>query len=389
MNILFYLHRFPGDGGIEKVTEYLANYFALEFNYNVSIIACFRQNEFNINNLDDKVNLYYLPVSNEILHLANIFELKKIIIQNKIDFIIFQDSYAPIEKLLYKLDQDLNVRVITVEHNTPDSYKSIKHNWQNLKLNSLRNIIKKIIYPYSYAYTYFYTKKRVVSLLKYSDKYIVLSKSFIPVLQKSFKIKYDTKIIAINNPLTAENNFFFTEKKENICLFVGRLTRQKGVDKLLKIWKMFVCKNPDWKLQIIGDGFMLKDINNYINEDKIENVELLGFQKNMNSYYEKASILCVTSIFEGWGLIIPEAMSYGVVPIAFHSYSSVYDLIDDSVNGCLVKPFDINDYVEKLHFLANDKVKRHAFAIASLEKSKVFDIKIIGENWKSVFEEQY
>ena len=65
-------------------------------------------------------------------------------------------------------------------------------------------------------------------------------------------------------------------------------------------------------------------------------------------YYKRASILCMISAFEGFPMVLPEAMNYKVIPIIFNSYSSAQDIIENEIDGFLIPPFDINKYQKKI-----------------------------------------
>ena len=75
--------------------------------------------------------------------------------------------------------------------------------------------------------------------------------------------------------------------------------------------------------------------------------------------FKLATILCMTSASESFGLVLVEAMSYGVIPFAFNSFPAVTDIIQNGINGFLVEPFDIEQYAERLltFCLVSDKEK--------------------------------
>ncbi len=78
----------------------------------------------------------------------------------------------------------------------------------------------------------------------------------------------------------------------------------------------------------------------------IPNIRFVGYQDPL-PYQLESSISCMTSLYEGWGMVLTEAMQCGAVPIAFNSFASVTDVIDHGRNGILVKPFSIKQYEKK------------------------------------------
>jgi glycosyltransferase involved in cell wall biosynthesis len=203
-----------------------------------------------------------------------------------------------------------------------------------------------------------------------SDSYILLSETFKQTLLDYYGIK-SKKIIAITNPISSEKQYKFkSQAKEKIVLFVGRLTKQKGVNYLIDIWKIIEKNHHDWKLMIIGDGEERNFIEKKISKYNLKNIHIEGYQSDVYSYYRKASILFMTSIFEGFGLVLAEAMSYGVVPIAFNSYESISDIIDHNFNGFSVSMYLIKERQAEIA-VANGNFDE---AIQFLEQAKKYAI---------------
>lgn len=110
---------------------------------------------------------------------------------------------------------------------------------------------------------------------------------------------------------------------------------------------------PDWHLDIVGDGpdaEMLKDSAQKLG---LSRIAFHGFQ-NPEPYYSRASVFCMTSTFEGFGLVLVEAMQHGCVPVAFDSYPAVRDIISHGENGILVPPFQEEIYSNALTSLINN-----------------------------------
>lgn len=145
-----------------------------------------------------------------------------------------------------------------------------------------------------------------------------------------------------------------------------------------------MCKlYPQWKLIIVGDG---PDKDVLINKAKdISNIEFKGYQ-DPREYYEKASIFCMTSIFEGFPMCLTEAMQFGCVPVAFDSFSAVYDIIKPGETGELVKSFDKKEYVGKLIHLIDDETYRKKLSKNAFQYVKRYDIANILPKWIELIE---
>ena len=127
----------------------------------------------------------------------------------------------------------------------------------------------------------------------------------------------------------------------------------------------------------------------YTSRRGIERVFFEGQQTNVEKYYKKASFICLTSQFEGWGMSLTEGMSFGCIPFTFDNYGAAYDIVDDNINGCLIHAFDLNEYANRLSVLMDDSSKREELSNAAREKSQMFSISTVVDKWENLFKEVY
>ena len=177
-------------------------------------------------------------------------------------------------------------------------------------------------------------------------------------------------------------------RKRKELLFVGRIELgQKRPDLLLKIWAKLEARFPEWSLRMVGGGdkndmLLLKTLAGTLG---LARVSFEGFQKP-GPYYREASIFCMTSAYEGFGLVLVEAASFGCVPVAFDSYAAVRDIIDDGENGALVPAFDLDAYAETLARLMLDDALRERLAKNALAQIPAkFSPEKIGAQWEALF----
>ena len=193
------------------------------------------------------------------------------------------------------------------------------------------------------------------------------------------------KLCAIFNPLTLINDGNEIIRKEKKILFVGRIEfGTKRVDLLLKIWDKLSRLNPDWSLHIVGTGSDYEEMKSIIRNKKIPNVFIHG-RKDPTELYKKSSILCLTSSYEGFGLVLTEAMTFGTIPFAFNSYASAGDIISNEKDGYLITPFDIEEYSSKIQLLINNENLRNQISRQALLKSNTFHIDKISKQWVQLF----
>lgn len=181
-------------------------------------------------------------------------------------------------------------------------------------------------------------------------------------------------------------------EKESPCLsslrnknvvFVGRLSLEKGVIRLLNIWKRVENLLPDVSLSIYGDGYMEKEMRSFIKEHHLNNVKMMGYCDNKEQIYKNADLLLMTSSTEGFGLVIIEAMYYGVPCIAFDCPVSPKEVIADS--GITIPCFDEDAYAQKVVEILKNTNSLQILQEKSIERAKSFYINKVTELWINMF----
>lgn len=388
MNILFITKNFY-IGGIAIVTAYLANKFQ-RAGHNVAIWNFTRTEISSQDKIDKNIKVefgYGLRPSNN-----NIKSLRAAIINNKIDVVINQTGLSFfLAYTVRKATKGLNVKLISVFHNDPSTNARIQS--VDIDIAKTNSAFKKHYLKIKRHLYKMITATSMRYVFHRSDIYVLLSKSFINGFKDFTGVKDTRKICSITNPITIDtsNYIFDTSKKQKDVVYVGRLDpNQKRVHRVLETWKLIEKKHSDWTLRIVGDGNERKELERLIEQYSMRNVRLEGF-KEPRPYYEKASVLLLTSEYEGFGLVIVEGMSFGVVPIVLGSYSAVHDIIEDDKDGfiipyCKQKGFVAKDMADKLEFLISNEDKRNEMAWAAIEKSKMFSIDKICDDWMNLFD---
>lgn len=166
-------------------------------------------------------------------------------------------------------------------------------------------------------------------------------------------------------------------RKERIILNVGRFIRSKHQADLIRVFSRITHKGIfDWKLVFLGDGAHLDDCMDLSNNLGLnDRVIFEGNVSNVESYYYKAEVFAFTSASEGFPNSLAEAMSAGCSVISFDCSAGPSDLIDDGINGFLVKSRDINEYEIKMARLLTDDKLRKAFSAKARDKMKEYDSK--------------
>lgn len=371
-NILFLMGTYPSYGGVEIVSTTLANQF-IEDGHQVTI-ASYKQplNEATQLNLSDQCDLLFL--SYPVLSIKNIKKLREYILSHQIEVLINQWVVPFYATMVWKIaTHGINCQVYSVHHNPPDT---------NMRIQSLKRQIElgKSYLRGVYGLVREVSRLSLAFCIKNSHQFILLSPSFIPIAQKFSRVKYPTKFLAIPNPIPMSVSDKGISKEKEI-IYVGRIEyNQKRTDRVVDIWRELEPLYPDWKLTIVGDGDDKDDLEKHIHEYGLKRVEITGFVNPIN-YYKRASILLLTSEYEGFGLVVAEAMSHGVVPVVYNSFETAKDLITNGYNGVLVeKPFSVSGFVKRAQELM-ENTELHVLSQNSRIASKRFSVNTIVQDW--------
>lgn len=382
MNIVFaYPSEFnPQNGGVERVTDILVRALLLK-GYTIFYL-----------NWQRKVDGYNYPVpiidlpSSDLNAPENVEFYNRFLLENNIEVVINQHGLYEGTYFLSQVTKK-DVKIISVLHNDPFGYYNhLFADVMTLKDASFIEKMKRVARFFLYMRLKNIIRSSLVShytFIQNNPQYLcLLSDSFKKTLKEYCNLP-DDYFVTIPNPNTY-GNIESIPSKERMVLFVGRLhNRQKKLNWLIDIWSKTVKEFPQWKLVVVGDG---PDKINLISKAKgVSNIEFVGRQ-DPRPYYEKASIFCLTSLFEGFPMCLNEAMLFGCVPIAFDSFSAVHDIIKPGETGELVNAFDKKEYIKKLKYLMKDESYRTDLSRNAFEYVKRYDISKILPKWIDLIE---
>lgn len=386
MNLLFVYERMiiPSFGGAERVTFLLAKAFKNQGD-NVFFLSV-GPKEFNTG-CWEKLFPQFVFSSSEVDFKRN---YQSLLDKERIDAVIFQGFHPSVVTAMEFTPSEI-VKLATY-HNRPFGLTPYERFGKRITpwadLDSKGKVLKSLALVLPGLFRKLNNRVIASRFLKVSsliDRLVLLSRFYIPRVQLLVPGIDAKKLSAINNPNTFKAVREDESEKKNIILMVGRLSNpQKNVTGFIEVWSRFSKKHPAWKALVVGDGEDREYILNYARKKKIGNLYFEGNRPSVDEYYKKAKILCMTSTYEGWGMVLTEAMAYGCVPVAYNSFEAVNDIIKSEYNGLLVPPFSISKMVEALDFLADNPETLGFFAENAKESIAGFEVeKIIGE-WKKL-----
>ena len=387
MNILFVISSGirPNSGGVQRVTQTLTKEFK-KLGHNILYLSLSTGNE----ELLDGIQQYFLPFEREYENEKNILFFKNLLNLKKIEIVINQSGfYSDAIKFIYE-NKNSSVKLLTVHHNC---LKCLNDQYHNIYAHELRS--KGLFNIFNNKIGWFLLKKmhklRFKREIKYtllkSDRVILLSENFIHELEFYLPNFDKRKVLSIPNPNPFPNVAIQKCKKENRIVYIGRiLIIQKRVERLIEIWERLSDHLPEWHFDIVGEGPDLEQIKNKVREKGLQRIYFHGWQ-DPKKYLERAKVFTLVSDFEGFGMVLVEAQSFGVVPISFDCFSSIRDIISNNRSGFIINNFNLLEYTRILKNLMMDNNRFERMSIEAIAQAKKFDPEIIASKWQNLFED--
>lgn len=246
----------------------------------------------------------------------------------------------------------------------------------------LNKKIVKIATDHNYHNNNFKYINSLIKSCKKFDYFIAVSKTLYNSYKERFK---KTKCIYIPNVIDKKPKSA-SKLENNTLIAVGRLAEEKGFSDLISVFDLVRQHISDVKLHLIGDGYLKDSLNQKVKELKLENnVILHGYlnKKEIEKYMLDSSIYVMTSITESFGLVLIEAMSYGLPCIAFSSAAGACELIDDK-NGILIEGRDRYEMARSIIDLLNNKKKREKLGSAGRNICEQYISENVKNEWINI-----
>ena len=169
---------------------------------------------------------------------------------------------------------------------------------------------------------------------------------------------------------------------------VGRYSYQKGFDRLISAWHRVCQQKNDWTLHLVGDGELREELQKQIEELNLGDKVILGKAvTDMPTVYQEASILAMTSHYEGLPMVLLEAQAAGLPIVSFECKCGPKDVIEDGVDGFLVKVGDIDALAEKLLLLMDNEILRKKMGGVAFIRSERYAEDRIMQQWTDLFDD--
>lgn len=331
-HIIYSIGELSVAGGIGRIISLKANWLA-EHGYDVTILTTEGTGENAFYSVHPKIkivnfNINYLSVYNNKRNIIGI-------IKSLIDRIKKQNLH---KKLLKEYLYTHPCDVLFTSSNIPfvNSFKdgSRKIYETHFSCEAQRQFIKDSPFIFGLCYS-IYNKYHQSRLNGYDHVVILTDKDkFLRGNKKNF--------IVIPNFITAKPQSMIPDYNNKRAISVGRLEHVKGFDLLIKAWKTVYQRHPDWSLDIYGHSYgRIDDYNAMISDNGLDGIiHIHEAVRNIEEKYLESSFYIMSSRYEGFPLVLPEAMSCGLPCISYDINCGPADIIRDGEDGILVRPVE-------------------------------------------------
>ena len=379
MNIAFVHDVFPM-GGAERVTIAIARYLSHHEQGFRIFVYCKQINESLVGDaVRDILTVRLVPKG----HLASSC-IERLVVEDGIQVLVQVVHRIP---GIERIKQNTGVKVVMSNHGEPF--------WQRYLFMKRKQRRHPILWKAGLSFIYGkcgYAMRKAVKITMLNlcscDAYTVLCEDYKSTICGKLGLNPDSShIVVIGNAEHPVDDVCMS--KDKVIMYCGRLYNStKRVDRLLRIWGRVQNRLPDWRLILVGDGPDREDLENQILKDRLERVTITGWVSDVSQYYRQASILCLTSQTESWGLSLTEAQANGVIPVVFDCSAGVRSIIEPSgVNGFLVPSFDEEEYASTLLRVAKmSDDEQYVLRTNVVKKCSEYSLERVGKKWRELFD---
>lgn len=360
-------------GGMERVLSLKANYFAQHFGYQIYIVTTEGRTSSSFYHFHSSIKIHDLDIHFD----AHVPVYKRFFIHAWKRFLYKRR----LNQYLNRVNPDITIAMLRREVGflasmTDGSVKIAESHFYKDRFLYINPQISSFLPKYIWN---FWIKKNVGKLNKLST-FVVLTQE-----DKELWNELDN-VIVIPNPMSFVSSSFSTCINHDV-IAAGRYVYQKGFDMLISAWQEVTSMYPDWKLHIWGEGMLRDQLQKQIDAASIGNTCFLeGRSDDIAEKYVESSIFVLSSRFEGFGMVLIEAMACGIPVVSFTCPCGPRDIIQDGVNGLWVENGNVHELSRKIIYLIEHEDLRRRMGQNSAESISPYQIEKIALQWKELFE---
>lgn len=376
MKVLYVIDSLASKGGAERILTEKMNYLVSRFGYEVTVVTCHQ-------NVDTLPNTYDLLPQVRQVNLCIPFYVqykvgypRRFFVKLKIRRQLVHDLTA----CVLQEDPDILIGVSYFDADIvcgiPCRAKKIIESHDARPFTLQRQGLSR--YWFSDLYMKWFRRRYFSQIEQRADVVVTLTQGDALEWNKAKRVTVIPNFSIM--PVTV-----FSTGEEKRVLAIGRLEWQKGFDLLIDAWTIISPQHLDWRLDIIGTGMLEEDLKRRISDAGLTNVQIHPFTSQISKEYARSSLFVLSSRFEGFSLVLLEAMRHGVPCVSFDCPYGPSDVLVDGISGLLANNDDSSDLAAKMGQLMGDNTLRKRMATAAIERAKTFNVDEIMQKWKILF----
>jgi len=359
MKILYITNGIGGAGGLERVLAIKASYLAEHKNHEVHILTLNQNPDTIFYEFSPKVIYHNIVVNGNPLRYILQYSRGMKSVVNKIK-----------PDVISVCDDGLKGFFLPIILSKPCPMIYERHVSKIISLGPNPGFVKRMVSGFKFSLMNFLAKRY--------DRFVVLTNDNLPEWNLN-------NAIVIPNPLS-----FYPQESSSLedkkVLAVGKQGFQKGYDRLLKSWEIVNDKHPDWILEIYGKHDASEKLGELAKQLNIENsVRFFDPVKDIEKKYLETSIYVMSSRFEGFGMVLTEAMACGVPCISFNCPCGPSDIISHGTDGFLIENGDTEIFAKAIQTLIENDDLRKEMGQRAKENARRFLPEIIVGEWDTLF----
>ena len=369
MKILYVTDALAIWGGTERIIVDKANYLAGHYGYDVHIVTANQGEHPVAYPLHPSVTHHDLSIR---FHLQYQYGGIKRFIKSRQMYRLYEErlgayihSFQP--DLIVSVSENYNRFIFKRKGNIPLIFEShMSCRCRQFSTNSFVDHLRDILYKK--------WLKKVCAIIALTDGDAVEWK------------KINSHVCVIPDMVSLNPTPTYSDCEAKSIIFVGRFSTQKDIPSLLQIWDIVHQRHPDWQLNIYaGYGDESERLKSHV-KGMGEGVVLHEPTSDIFDKYKENSMLLLTSKFEPFGLVMPEAMSCGLPVVSFDCPYGPAEIITDGEDGFLIKNRDIHAFADKVCQLIENPPLRKEMGKQAIISSQRFSPEKIMPMWKQLFE---
>ena len=210
------------------------------------------------------------------------------------------------------------------------------------------------------------------------------SQSTVAIDEQSHNASQSTVAVDEQSHIASQST---TATDERQIILLARLMPQKRIDLMMRVWALLAKDFPDWHVKVLGEGMSRSELERLRADLGIEQTFLMpGEVRDVREELSKSDIFCLTSEYEGFGIVVLEAQQMGIPVVAFR-YVGVDDLIEDGQDGYVIPFGNVEAFAQRMRELMSSAEERQRLSDNGRIAVRKFDKENVMQRWVTLFAE--